>query len=169
MLKDLQITIGGKFFPKKAYNTFGARFLQEQLIIADLDGSLQATKEYTDSIVNVRNHPSTGIRWANSLGDDTSFMALFQLERGDGGYVFDGIDTGGANVNTEISASPIYTGDNDTYHFPYQPLGAAAPDRTITSPPPILFLARDTFFVVDSNGLSYFNDRTPRGSQAEGD
>jgi hypothetical protein len=106
MLDNLQMTISGNFFPKKAYSTFGGRFLQEQLIIADLDGSLQATREYTDSIVNVRNRPAgdpaEGTRWNNSLADDTSFFVMIQLERGDGGDVFDSFDSGGANVSTEM-------------------------------------------------------------------
>jgi hypothetical protein len=131
MLENLQLKIAGNFYPMRAYSTYGARFLQEQLIIADLDGSLQATREYTDSIVNVRNHPDTGARWGNSLADDTSFMALFQTERGDGGMVIDGLDTNGANVNTEITGTPRYGGDNDTYHYPYVPEGSNVPDHTI--------------------------------------
>jgi hypothetical protein len=171
MLDNYQLTIGGRFFPKKAYSTFGARFLQEQLIIADLDGSLQATKEYTDSIVNVRNHTGSGVRWMNSLADDTSFLSMAQTEHGDGGFVFDGLDTVGSNVNTEITGTPRWNGDNDTYHYPrvawengqYGPV-----DRSYTSPAPQLWLAMDTFFVIDKNGLHYIDTEGPRGSRAIG-
>jgi hypothetical protein len=89
-------------------------------------------------------------------------MALFQTERGDGGYVFDGLDTGGANVNTEITGTPKYQGDDDTYNIP------VAGEPTIRSPPPQLWLAMDTFWVFDTKGLHYINRDTPRGSQAAG-
>jgi hypothetical protein len=172
MLENLQLTIAGQFYPKKAYSTFGSRFLQEQLIIADLDGSLQATKEYTESIVNERNHPSNGDRWNNSLGDDTSFMALFQTERGDGGYVYDGLDTAGANVNTEITGMPSWSGTGtggpqDTYLYPYTRLDGSV-DTNIRSPPPQLWQAVDTFFVIDSKGLTYHNRSSPNQSQSSG-
>jgi hypothetical protein len=41
-------------------------------------------------------------------------------------------------------------------------------DRTTTSPSPQLWLAMDTFFVVDSAGLTYHNTESPRGSQSGG-
>jgi hypothetical protein len=60
MLNNLQLKIADKLYPNKAYSTVGARYLQEQIIIADLDGALQATDSRTASIVNVRDNPQTG-------------------------------------------------------------------------------------------------------------
>jgi hypothetical protein len=167
MLQQLQLKIDGDFIPNKAYTTTGPRFLQEQLILTDLDGNLQATKEYTESIVNMRNNPRTGERWQNSLGDDTSFIAIFSTERGDGGYVFDGKDTNGQNVNTEINGDPQFTGQNDTYYYcATDALGNVLPN--IHPPAPQLWLCQDTFWVFDGKTFQYFNDRNPRGSQYDG-
>jgi hypothetical protein len=89
MLEGLYMKVENQMIPNQPYASFGARFLQEQLILNDLDGNLQGTAEFTNSIINERNSPA-GVRYRNALSDDTSFMATFQLERGDGGYVFDG-------------------------------------------------------------------------------
>jgi hypothetical protein len=177
MLKEVQLTIGSKQIPTVKYSTVGARYLQEQLIIADLDGSQQATAEFTDSIVNVKNKPDGArTRYVNSLRDDTSFIALFQTERGDGGYVYDGIDSGGVNLNTIIEGTPIVSGENDTYYYPrmtYNPANKTySVDLTRHSPPPMLLLCQDTFFVLKmgENGklqLYYHKDRSPRNSQSE--
>jgi hypothetical protein len=98
-------------------------------------------------------------------------MSMAQTEHGDGGYVFDGLDTAGANVNTEITGTPRWNGDDDTYHYPHVSWvnGTYGPvDKTITSPAPQLWLAMDTFFVVDKNGLHHISTESPRGSQAVG-
>jgi hypothetical protein len=167
MLQNLQLKIDGDFIPNKAYSTTGARFLQEQLILTDLDGNLQATKEYTESIVNMRNNPVGGARWQNSLGDDTSFIAIFSTERLDGGYVYDGKDTKGQNVNTEINAGPQFTGINDTYYYcATDAAGNVFPD--VHPPPPQLWLCQDTFWVFNGHHFQYFNDRSPKGSQWDG-
>jgi hypothetical protein len=176
MLKEMQLTIGSQQIPTVKYSTVGARYLQEQLIIADLDGALQATTEYTDSIVNEKNKSGlNGARYINTMSDDTSFIALFQTERGDGGYVFDGIDSSGENLNTIIEGQPIVSGTNDTYFYPrmiYNPANQTwAVDTTKHSPPPILLLCQDCFFVLDMGPegklrVSYHPDKSPNGSQS---
>jgi hypothetical protein len=89
MLNGLQIEINGYTYPNERVSTLGARFFWANLIIADLDGALQATDELTNSYVNPLNKDD-GTRYGNSLSDNTSFIALFQTERGDAGFVFDG-------------------------------------------------------------------------------
>jgi hypothetical protein len=167
MLQQLQLKVDGDFIPNRAYTTTGPRFLQEQLILTDLDGNLQATKEYTESIVNMRNDPKGGARWANSLGDDTSFISIFSTERGDGGYVFDGKDTNGQNVNTELNGSPQFTGENDTYYYPATDANNNILPN-IHPPAPQLWLCQDTFWTFDGKVFQYFNDRNPHGSQWDG-
>jgi hypothetical protein len=156
MLQQLQIKIAGRVYPNERYSTLGARFLQEQLIIADLDGALQATQELTASYVNSKNKDD-GTRYGNSLTDDTSFMALFQTERGDAGYVFDGIDYEGS-VAFEVLASPIHTGANNTWLYP-TPGGAK---NTITA---LAYLCHDTYFEHDGTSFRY-HTHTPAGSQS---
>jgi hypothetical protein len=141
MLQSLQIKIGGVLYPNERYSTLGARFLQEQLIIADLDGALQATEELTNSYVNAKNK-TDGTRYGNTLGDGTSFMALFQTERGDAGYTFDGLNFK-APVAFEIIADPIDTGANDTYLYP-------TPGGPRNTRPPIAYVCMDTYFEHDS-------------------
>jgi hypothetical protein len=167
MLQQLQLKIDGDFIPNKSYTTTGPRYLQEQLILTDLDGNLQATKEYTESIVNLRNNPKTGERWANSLADDTSFISVFSTERGDGGDVFDGKDTKGQNVNTEINGDPQFTGENDTYYY----CATAADGGVITTihpPAPQIWLCQDMFWVFNGKEFRYCNDRSPHGRQWDG-
>jgi hypothetical protein len=157
MLNDLYIRIAGTQYPNKAYSTLGPRFYQEQLIIADLDGALQATSELTNSYVNSKNKDD-GARYVNTLGDDTSFIALFQTERGDAGYTFDGLDFEG-NVAFNIRANPIHTGTNDTYLYPTP----GGPKNTMT---PVAYLCMDTYFEHDGVSFKYKKD-TPSGTQSE--
>ena len=112
---NLQLTINGKNMPDEVVDSLGARFLQQQLIASDLSGGLEATKEFEDSMVMVKNTPS-GTRYANSLSDATSFIWNVQTERNNAGYTFDGMDSKGQNVPIQIRGQPIYTGINDTYY-----------------------------------------------------
>jgi hypothetical protein len=165
MLEGLQLKIDNKFLPIKAYSTTSPRFLQEQLIIADLDGGLQPTKEYIDSLIQERNDTKTKERRINTVGDCSSFIALFQTERADAGFTYDGIDTGGSNVDVEIKGTSKYTGftngvPNDTYYYPNP--------NSLTEHPPVpqLWLESDTYFSVQpGKGLTYHRKNAPPGSQ----
>jgi hypothetical protein len=158
MLQGLQVKIAGELYPNERYSTLGARFLQEQLIIADLDGALQATEELISSYVNPKNKDD-GTRYGNGLSDDTSFMALFQTERGDAGFTFDGLYFKGP-TSFEIIASPIHTGANDTYLYPIQ----GGPRNTR---PPVAYLCMDTYFEHDGRNFWYRHDHTPEGTQVD--
>ena len=152
----------GTQYPDKVGSTLGARFLQDQLVAADLDGGLAPTKELVDSYTQVKNDGS-GVRYKNCLSDGTSFMAIIQTERNGAGYVFDGIDSDGQSVPIEIGFRPLHRGANDTYY------NVVVGDRDPTHPPaPQLWLVRDTYWSVDSvEGLKYHKFGTPAELQLE--
>jgi predicted secreted protein len=145
--------------PNEPYDTTSITHLQDQIGISDLDGPLNATKDYENSIILEHNKPD-GTRYTNSLSDDTSYLAQFQTERSDGAFIVDGINSHGQNVPIELIGVPKYTGPNDTYYIPR----AGGP---VNSFKPILMECRDTFWVLDLNGLHYFEDKTPRDSQTD--
>ena len=151
---NLQLTVNGKNMPDEVVNSQGARFLQQQLIASDLSGGLECTKEFEDSIVMAKNTVA-GTRYNNCLSDGTSFMWNVQCERNNAGYTFDGIDSNGQNIAIQIKGQPLYTGVNDTYYN----VNAAG---TIHPPPPQIWLCRDTFFVLSTEGVVYEGFATPK-------
>ena len=156
---NVQLTINGQNYPDEPISTLGARFLQYQLVASELDGGIQCTKEYEDSLTMIKNNETTGKRFKNTLSDASSFMINIQTERSRGGYLFDGLDSNGQNIPIQIRGQPIYSDAQDTY-FNYDESGQNHP------PPPQLFICRDTYFTVDtSNGLVYHPTGSPEGSQ----
>ena len=155
------LNIGGKNFPDENVSTIGARFFESQLTAGDLDAiTLSCTKEFEDSMTMPKND-SNGVRYKNTISDATSFVFNIQTERANGGYVYDGLDGGYGNIQIQVNGQPIYTGDNDTYYNVYEPSGI------VRHPPPTqLWLVRDTYFKLSLDGLSYHDDETPSGSQA---
>ena len=157
---NVQITINGQNYPDEPVSTLGARFLQYQLVASELDGGIQCTKEFEDSLTMVKNKDD-GSKFKNTLSDASSFMLNIQTERSRGGYLFDGLDSKGQNVPIQIRGQPIYTGVNDTY-FNFDETGQNHP------PPPQIFMCRDTFFTVDTQyGLIYHPTGVPEGSQVQ--
>ena len=156
---NVQLTINGQNYPDEPISTLGARFLQYQLVASELDGGIQCTKEYEDSLTMIKNNETTGKRFKNTLSDASSFMINIQTERSRGGYLYDGLDSNGQNIPIQIRGQPIYSDAQDTY-FNYDESGQNHP------PPPQLFICRDTYFTVDtSNGLVYHPTGSPEGSQ----
>ena len=155
--QNLQLTVNGKNMPDEVVDSTGARFLQQQLICSDLDGGLECTKEYEDSIVMARN-TTDGTRYSNSLSDGTSFMWNVQTERGNAGYTFDGIDSQGQNIPIQIKGNPKFTGLQDTYYN----VDAAG---TVHPPPPQIWLCRDTYWLASTTGLQYVSFGTPESKQ----
>ena len=155
---NLQLTINGKNYPDEPVSTLGARFLQYQLVASELDGGIQCTKEFEDSLTMPKNKDD-GTRYKNTLSDASSFMLNIQIERSRGGYLFDGLDSNGQNVPIQIRGQPIHSGDGDTY-FNCDETGQNHP------PPPQVFFCRDTYFTVDiHDGLVYHLKGCPPGSQ----
>ena len=155
--QNLQLTVNGKNMPDEVVDSTGARFLQQQLIASDLDGGLECTKEYEDSIVMDKN-TSNGTRYTNSLSDCSCFMWNVQTERGNAGYTFDGIDSQGQNIPIQIKGNPKFTGLQDTYYN----VDAAG---TIHPPPPQIWLCRDTYWLASTSGLKYVPFDTPAEKQ----
>ncbi len=146
--QNLQLNINGRNLPDEVVNTQGARFLQYQLVAADLDGGLEATKEFEDSIIMSKNNTDNGnALYANSLSDNTAFMLNIQCERGNSGYTFDGYDSEGQNVPIQIFGNPVYSGDYDSYLHEF--------GSVISPPPPQIWLCRDTYFIATNKGLQY--------------
>lgn len=154
---NLQLTVNGKNMPDEVVDSLGARFLQQQLIASDLASGLECTKEFEDSIVMARN-TTDGTRYSNCLSDGTSFLWNVQTERNNAGYTFDGIDSDGANIPIQIKGQPIFTGSNDTY-YNVDKAGTQHP------PPPQIWLCRDTYFLVSTNGVKYVSFGTPPEKQ----
>ena len=155
---NVQLTINGQNYPDEPVSTLGARFLQYQLVASELDGGIQCTKEFEDSLTMDRNKADGG-KYKNTLSDASSFMLNIQTERSRGGYLFDGLDSNGQNIPIQIRGQPIYPDVNDTY-YNFDETGENRP------PPPQLFVCRDTYFTVDINdGLVYHPTGSPEGSQ----
>jgi hypothetical protein len=154
---NMQLNVNGVNMPDEVVDSQGARFLQQQLIASDLSGGLECTKEFEDSMVMAKNTES-GTRYSNSLSDGTSFMWNVQCERNNAGYTFDGIDSEGQNIQIQIRGQPIYTGINDTYYN-------VDASGTVHPPPPQLWLCRDTYFLVSTQGVRYVAFGTPEGKQ----
>ena len=155
---NVQLTINGQNYPDEPVSTLGARFLQYQLVASELDGGIQCTKEFEDSLTMDRNKADGG-KYKNTLSDASSFMLNIQTERSRGGYLFDDLDSNGQNIPIQIRGQPIYPDVNDTY-YNFDETGENHP------PPPQLFVCRDTYFTVDINdGLVYHPTGSPEGSQ----
>jgi hypothetical protein len=94
-------------------------------------------------------------------------MALFETERGDAGYVFDGLDYKESNINCEIqNATPLYGGLNNTYYYPRTDATGQV-DLNNHPPPPQLWLCKDTFWIHNGDTFTYHHDENLRGSQAD--
>ena len=155
---NVQLTINGQNYPDEPVSTLGARFLQYQLVASELDGGIQCTKEFEDSLTMVKNKDD-GTKFKNTLSDASSFMLNIQTERSRGGYLYDGLDSNGQNIPIQIRGQPLYTDEKDSY-YNYDETGQNHP------PPPQLFVCRDTYFTVDiHNGLRYYSTGWPAGSQ----
>jgi hypothetical protein len=160
----MQMKLDGTFIPNEGFDTHSVEHLHDQVAIANLDGPLNCSLDYENSIVLEHNQPN-GTRWSNALTDDTSYLCQFQTERSDAAFVVDGINTGGQNKPIELNATPKWKGDMDTYYIPITPPSGSAP--VVNTNKPFLLECRDTMLILTLDGLRYFNDRTPNGSQTD--
>ena len=157
MYQNVSLTVNKQQYPDTAVSTVGARFYQMQLVANELDGTLEATKEFEDSFTVPLNDPVTGKRYKNCRSDGTCFGINFQLERSNAGYVFDGIDTGTKTVPVNFKGDPMYKGEDDTYYI-FDP---EHPEQH--PPPPELWICQDTYFTMSVDGLKYYGPTTPPG------
>lgn len=158
MYKDVQLTIGSENYPSEVISTQGARFLQYQLVASELDGHLQCTQEFEDSLTCSKND-SEGKRYKNMLRDATAFMLNFQTERPGADHCFDGLYYPNG-IQIKFRGNPIHQGIDDTYYNV---------DETGTIHPPAveLWICQDTWFEVSDKGMRYIETFEPEGSQQE--
>jgi hypothetical protein len=170
MYKNLQCTIGNKNYPDEPVQTQGARFLQGQLVAAELDGIIEPSTEYQISLTKPKNDKD-GKRLSGSSTDCTSFMFNVQLERSNAGYCIDGIETNGRNIAVQLKGGPINLGVNDTYYC-----ARKIPGRTGNSvedyyhpPAPEAWICQETFWrLTTQEGLEWLIKEQPPGIQVEG-
>ena len=156
-VRNLQLNINDKLYPPTAVSTItdiDPEFLVYQLNASDLDGCIEPTQSYIQSLV-MPQHSAAGVRYPNTSYDNTDFLCNFSLERSQGGNVFDGFTTKD-NVNVKLMFSPVYTGNNDTYFIP-------DPTNTALHPPGVqVWLCRDTFWVLSAGDVKYMSRGTPK-------
>ncbi len=161
MYRNCQLTVNKKQYPDTEFETtYDGRFVQHQLIANELDGCIEATDELVRSFALPLNKESDGTRYkATSAADNTSFGINFQLERGNSGYVFDGIDTGCHSITVQFKGQPIHTDKNDTYYYPDVD-DAGKVDETVHPPAPEMWICSDTYWTWSlPEGVKYY----PRG------
>ena len=158
MYENVQLSVNKHQFPDTALQTVGARFYQMMLVANELDGDLQATKEFEDSFTDPLNDLRTGKRYTNTQSDGTSFGINFQLERSNAGYVFDGLNSS-SPVPVNFRGQPMFKNENDTY-YNFDPN-----DSTQHPPPPELWICKDTHWRMDAEyGLVWCDEsETPIG------
>ena len=112
MYENVQLFVNKHAIPDTELQTVGARFYQLQLVANELDGPLEATKEFENSFTDALNDMTEGSenyrkRRSNCRADGTSFGINFQLERANAGYVFDGADFGTQTVPITFRGKPM--------------------------------------------------------------
>ena len=109
--------------------------------------------------------------------DNTSFGINFQLERGNAGYVFDGIDTGSHAITVEFRGHPISkTTPDDPYLYPDlkmklnsdsppKPTNEVVVDDKAPNPPfPEMWICSDTYWTWSiADGVRYYPRGIPAG------
>ncbi len=166
MYENVQLFVNKHAIPDTELQTVGARFYQLQLVANELDGPLEATKEFENSFTDALNDMTEGSedfgkRRSNCRADGTSFGINFQLERSNAGYVFDGADFGTQTVPITFRGKPMFKGVNDTY-YNFMTNDDGVVDTTHHPPPPELWICMDTYFTMDAhNGLVYHGAHIP--------
>ena len=168
--KNVKLIVNKRTYPETEFdNTWDGRFVQYQLMANELDGMIEPTREFVESITRplsleferketdadtyrTANEPPEGKRFKMSPFDNTSFGINFQLERGNAGYVFDGIDTGSHTVTIEFRGHPDIDADLDFI------------ERTSAPPPPEMWVCSDTYWTWSvQDGVRYYARGIPAG------
>ena len=166
MYENVQLFVNKHAIPDTELQTVGSRFYQLQLVANELDGPLEATREFENSFTDALNDMTEGSedfgkRRSNCRSDGTSFGINFQLERSNAGYVFDGADFGTQTVPITFRGKPLFKGVNDTY-YNYLTNDDGSVDTQHHPPPPELWICQDTYFTIDGkNGLVYHGAKIP--------
>jgi len=170
MIRNLQLTIGNTLYPAERTSTLNAlnpEYLTYQLQACELDCAITPSKSFVNSIIHDRllytidsagNVNVTG-RYNNTRSDGTDFVFTVETERGQSGYVFDGLTTDG-NVVVNLKFEPIATNPLYNVYYNYDPVNY--PGRVPSAP--VLHIARDVFWELGFNErgepFMMMNDKT---------
>ncbi len=189
MYRDVRLVVNKKTYPETDFeNTYDGRFVAYQLMANELDGNIEPTREFTESISRPLNHigegsiyyradkdPAANTRYLMCPFDNTSFGINFQLERGNAGYVFDGLDSGSHAVTIEFRGRPINnTPPNDPYLYPdvtvegagakFNQVKIKTPAQTPEPPHPEMWICSDTYWTWSiADGVKYYQRGIPAG------
>ena len=157
MIRNLQLTIGNTMYPPdriSTLNTLSPEYLSYQLQACELDGAITPSRSFVNSILHDRliytidgggNVDVTG-RYNNTRSDGTDFVFTVETERGQSGYVFDGLTTDG-NVIVNLKFEPIASNPINNVYYNYDPVNY--PGRVPSAP--VLHIARDVFWRLGFN------------------
>ena len=155
-IKSVEFYVDNELVTPQKYSTnstIDPEFIQTQLNVAELDGTLEPTESFINSITELRTN-SSGTRYVNTRGDDTDFMLTYSFERNQSGNVFDGL-TRDSPTDFRLKFEPVVSGSNDVYYIP----DSAAP--TVHPAAPQLWFCRDTFWSMGVNHLQYHRMEDP--------
>ena len=186
MMKSVRLSVNKKKYPETEFDkTWDARFVQYQLMANELEGNIEPTNEFVESISRPLNYHFDDYPIKHSEGDcerdfktdntrflmcpfdNTSFGINFQLERGNSGYVFDGVDTGNQAVAIEFKGDMISNDDTNTYYYP--DLKIEADDIVVNTdskqnPIPEMWVCSDTYWTWSiQDGVQYYPRGRPTG------
>ena len=177
MFTQFRLSVNKKKYPETEFdNSWDGRFVQYQLMANELDGYIEPTVEYLESISRPLNHVSESIpiiakheRYFMCPFDNTSFGINFQLERGNSGYVFDGVDTGNQAVSIEFRGNLIEVDEKCRYLYPYYKNNAGTIQVNTdagskVSPIPEMWICSDTYWTWSiQDGVQYYPRGRPTG------
>lgn len=128
---------------------------------------------YAEDYIKSNWRPDEGTRFMMCPFDNTSFGINFQLERGNAGYAFDGVDTGSHAVNIEFKAS-MYKKAGNPILYPDLAIRGGSDDKIGTlvlgnkhiddKAYPEMWICCDTYWTWSiDDGVKYYNRGVPAG------
>ena len=187
MYENCQLFVGQRLYPDTMFETtWDGRFLNYQLMSNQLDGPIEATDEFINSIClplndskrifSETNDPNTDKPPAgdrlNTITDNTSFQMNFQIERGNCGYTFDGIQSNENPIIIQFKGQPRFQGEDDSYYYPeikekvdhQNVVFDIEINEDIHPPPPEMWLSQTTYWVWSiQDGVKYYQYGIPSG------
>ena len=139
MLNQFGIEIDNKRYPDTNHSTIDAPWIQYLWQGMDFEGMWKCNDDLEESLVSPRivELPDKTVKILKPWKDNTSWVAVFQLERqGSGGEMwFDGLTTNGPE-KVELKGIPLFMNKADVYY-----------DGTPNQPNPTLVLGQDTYWI----------------------
>jgi hypothetical protein len=148
MLRGLQLSFDKKRFPDRGAQTNTGEFLRYSIESANLDGVLQCTEAFENSIVVP---PQTKAPFRDrSKNDNSSFQFIVPVERKSANaFFFDGVNNPAETIT--LTANPIVSeGDQDIYLYNHRHNQPNTGKKNGT--PPMICLVSDTFWLFSTSG-----------------